>query len=417
MSWVTVLVLAMMVASDYKLRRRTPGESLSGRADLTVIAEVVVYGLVLAFLVLQVRRPPRLQRTSMLLTATFAFGVALAASAFYAVYPTTALVRGMQLLVTCGLAYAIAQTAGRGHLHRLVHAYIALVTVSVLFGAVFPFPRTSLQANRFNWLHVHAVMAATYLGLSVVLLIGLLLRNRNRWPYEGWPDRVYLAMLVLHVVALLATRTRGGLAGCVAGSFVVAIASVRRKSRLDVAVLTVLAVGLATLIASEDILSFLARGESSESLRTLSARTELWEEAFRLFWERPLFGYGLTASRGLFFETVGLGGAHNALVNVMVDAGVVGVVVFVAILWTLVRSARSLRGVNPVGDDIPIVLGVFTFLIVNSFTAEYMATPANTANIWLFVLVGWVGVLHRLARERRGPSNDGVPGAPKQLRR
>lgn len=389
------MVLAMCVASDYKLRTRAPGQSLSGRADVAVYVELVVYVLAAVFVVLQLGVAPTLKRLPPLLVAAWGFAITLALTAFYAVYPTLALVRAGQLLFTCALAHAIALRADRTHLHRLVHGFIGLVTVSVMFGLAKPFPRDGLQAHRFNWLYVHPVMAATYLGLTVVLLLGLLLRERRDWPTKAWPTPVYGLLLVVNLGALLATRTRGGLAGCVVGCFVVAMSSNRGKSRLDVVVLSTVVAILAAVLAGAEILSYLQRGESSQALSTLSNRTALWGQAWKLFLLRPLFGYGLTASRGLFFESVGLGGGHNALVNVMVDAGIFGVVAGAVLIGVLVHSARAERWWRPTGDDVPIILGVLGFLLMNSFTVEFMGTPANVANIWLFILVGWVLVLRR----------------------
>jgi hypothetical protein len=413
-SWVAVLPLCMMVVSDFEVRRRAPGTALRGGvggADAAVVVELVVYGLVALFLFFQLAHPPRFHRPVPALTALWAFGVVLVFTVLYAIYPALAAARGVQLLVTCGLAHAIALRADRSQLHWLAHAYVVLVTLSVGYGLAVPYPRTELQANRFTWLYVHPVMAATYLGLSVVLLVGILLRNRERAPAPRWPTWIYLVLLAVNLGALLATRTRGAMAGCLVGCFVVAMVGSKRTNRLDIAVLSIVVGVLAAILAMDEILSFLARGETSESLRTLSARTVLWQEAFERFGERPLFGYGLTASRGIFFDTVGLGGGHNALINVMVDAGAFGVVVFLSLIGVLIRSARSVQHRPGVGDDVPIILGALGFLIVNSVTAEFMATPGNVANIWFLVLVGWVVVLIRLAPPPEAPPRRLWPGA------
>ncbi len=412
--WLVVLPLAMMVSSDYKLRLRTPSESLSGRPDATVLVELLVYGIVAAFLVFQVSRPPRRDRLDTPLVAAWAFAITLALSASYAVYPTLALARGVQLLVTCGLGHAIALYADRTHLHRLLHGFVVLAGCSVMLGVVHRVPTPGLEANRFNWLHVHPVMSATYLGLAAVFLVGLLMRNRQRWASPAWSSWVYGALLAVSIGGLLATRTRGAMAGCVVGCFVTAIASLRRRSRLDLLVMSAVVAFVAWLLAGGEILSFLQRGESSKALRTLSARTELWSVAWRLFQHRPIFGYGLTASRGLFFDAVGLGGAHNALVNVMVDAGVFGIISGAVVIIVLIRSARSVPRSTATGGDVPLILGGIAFLLVNSFTVEFLGTPANVANIWLFILVGWVMVLRRV---NAPPPGETAPGAPGAVRR
>lgn len=394
-SWLVVLPLAMMVASDYKVRLRTPSQSLSGSADATVLVELVVYGLVAAFLFFQLSRPPSGNRVAPLLVSAWAFALVLTCTSAYSVYPLLGLARGTQLLVTCALGHAVALYARRDHLHRLVHAFVALAAASVVLGVAHPTPTPGLEANRFHWLHVHPVMVATYLGLAVVFLVGLLLRNKRRWPSPAWSKWAYVGLLVVCGGGLLATRTRGGLAGCVVGCFVTAIASMRRRSRLDLLVMSTVVGVVAWLLAGGEILSYLQRGESSKALRTLSARTELWTQAWHFFLQRPVFGYGLTASRGLFFSTVGLGGGHNALINVMVDAGLFGLVAGAFLIVRLIHFARSVPRSNPVRDDAPLILGAIAFLLVNSFTVEFLGTPGNVANIWLFLLVGWTMVLHR----------------------
>ncbi|MDP8991443.1 MAG: O-antigen ligase family protein, partial [Actinomycetota bacterium] len=402
-SWVAVLALAMMVASDYKLRLRPPSESLSGRPDFTVLIEIVVYAAVAAFLLLQVAGPPRLRRPTPLLFVAWGLSLTLFATAFYAEYPSLALVRGAQLLITCGLCQAVSRRATRVQLHWLAHAYVLLVTASVLFGAAFQFPRFRLQQNRFNWLYVHPVMAGSYLGLAVVLLV-CYLASRSRDRPVRWPGLVYAGLLCVNGAALLATRTRGAIAGCALGVVVAVLCSRPRRRKLDALVVMGAVAGFVTLVFGGVVLRFLERGESAETLATLNSRTELWEQAFEMVKARPLTGYGLTASRGVFVETIGLGGGHNALVNVLTDSGIFGLLWFLALLVVLAASIWQLKKRSaPVGDR-TILWAVLAFLLVNSTTNEALGTPANVANIWLFVLVGWAGVLQRARLRPDQPS-------------
>jgi O-antigen ligase len=130
-------------------------------------------------------------------------------------------------------------------------------------------------------------------------------------------------------------------------------------------------------------------------LATLNSRTTLWSEAFGYLRKRPIFGYGLTASRSLFLDTLGLGGAHNGFVNVSTDAGIVGAAWWLGLLAilgiTLRRLARQCRFVL----DVALLAGTLAFLVVDSLTTEGLGTPANSAVTWLFVVTAWVVVLQR----------------------
>ncbi|MEI2655114.1 MAG: O-antigen ligase family protein [Microthrixaceae bacterium] len=145
-----------------------------------------------------------------------------------------------------------------------------------------------------------------------------------------------------------------------------------------------------------------SRGESTESITTLSNRTLLWDIAFQLVGERPLTGYGLTASRGVFFEAIHLGGAHNAFVNVLVDGGIVAAGLWLGVIVTIgiaIRNAARRRDV-----DTALLAGLLVTLMVNGLTTEGVGSGSGVSALWLFILAGWVGVMQReWAAHRRSP--------------
>jgi O-antigen ligase len=108
-------------------------------------------------------------------------------------------------------------------------------------------------------------------------------------------------------------------------------------------------VALSTLAlnGSSAIESFFTRGESLQQLSTLNSRTDLWAYAFELFPQHPLYGFGLTASPGLFLDSIGLGGGHNAAVNLLIDNGVLGALVWMTLLVTILVTATRLSRTRP----------------------------------------------------------------------
>ena len=50
--WAFTLPLALMLASDYKLRSRDVDNAVGGSADLTVLVEIAIYGAAAFYLVM-----------------------------------------------------------------------------------------------------------------------------------------------------------------------------------------------------------------------------------------------------------------------------------------------------------------------------------------------------------------------------
>lgn len=409
--WAVTLPLALMLASDYKLRSRDVDQTVGGSADLTVLIEIGIYGLAGLYLVNRFGlRPPR-RRISGLLLATWTFFGYAAFSALWSPFKSLGIVRGAQLVIAVLLAHALATRATPGDLRRLAHAFIVIVVLSVGIGVAHPFPRTSHTEERFNWLYVHPVQAGVYLAVAVLLAVGYLIRwttPRDRL----WHPAVYMAVIVVLTGALVATGTRGAALGCAAGLLVLLAAGRGPKGRVDVAVMGAAIAVLAVLAFSDRILAFVARGESAEKLASLNSRTELWGFAMDAFAQEPFFGHGLGASRGLFLDDIGLGGGHNAFVNALVDEGALGTAAFTAMLMTLGFVLLLMARQRTLRADAGMLLGMLAFFLVDSITTEGLAAPANVSSAWLLIIVGWAETLRRQGGDPvpdAGPGRSAVP--------
>ena len=231
--------------------------------------------------------------------------------------------------------------------------------------------------------------------IGTLMAVAYMRSEEMRDVLKIWPRWMYTAVGVWIALALLLTKTRGSLAGCLVGLIVLAALHTRASTKFDIGALATLFITFVTVGFGSAIISYLERGQDISKLSTLNERTNLWAQAFQEFKVRPIFGDGLGASRGIFLDTIGLGGGHNAFVNVLVDAGLLGTLPFLALL-TMVGFAlyRFRRGTDGFRDAV-LLLPIFCGLIVNSMTAEFMAVPANNASIWLFLFVGWIAVLRR----------------------
>jgi O-antigen ligase len=396
--WPIVCVLAFVVASDYKFRLRANNDTIQGQADIFVVIEVATYALIAAFLFWRFKPTFRLRRADAVTYLGYAYIVVCVGSALYSPYHALALVRAGQMVVVLAFARSVARHADPAAPHRIAHAYAVLIAGSTIFGVLVPYPKLPSQPGRFTWLYIHPVEAGMLLAIAVIILTAYLLGSRVPRNGPRWHLGVYAVLWLICVAGLLATGTRGAALGAVVGIVVVVATRWRGIRKLEIALLGGIALGGVALALGPQITAFVARGESAAQLATLNFRTDLWSQALADFAQHPLYGFGFTADRGLFLDTTGLGGGHNAIINLLVDTGLVGTAVWFALLIGIGVTAYRLRP-RGMATDRGLVLALLVGMFANSMFTDELGAPANAMCTWLFVLLAWVGIL-RGARER-----------------
>jgi O-antigen ligase len=226
---------------------------------------------------------------------------------------------------------------------------------------------------------------------------------------------VYGGLLVFQVVFLLLTRTRGSIGGALVALAVMAWLSSGRKARPELILGSLIAGGAFALTFGRQILEFLTRGETVDQLGTFNRRTEIWSLAWDSFLERPFFGLGFNSAKGVFFDETGLGGAHNSVINVMIDVGLAGLIWWVLLVVSalvLLGRLRRIERRSPVllpgatgtaRNDHLILTGIFVALLINSITTEGLGAGVNVMAIWLFLACAWLTLLDADQRTVRRP--------------
>jgi exopolysaccharide production protein ExoQ len=393
--WVAAVAVSLMVASEYSVRRRAQGASLSGTADNAVVIELAVYAAASAFMLLAIVRPPSGRRAAPVLVALWGFTLAMLLAACWSPFPRLAIARGVQLVIVATLGHLVAEHATPQALSRLCHTFAAVMVLSVGIGIVLPFGSFPGAAGRFSWLYVHPNVAGGFLAIGATVTLALLQRRRRGDLLAApWRPSTYTVLLLIEIGGLLATRSRGSMTALALGLGAVLVAGARGRKRLDVVLVTASMTTIVWLLAATDLVAFWDRGDSAEELGSLNSRTEVWGQAWQLFGQRPLLGHGFMSARGVFLDTFGLGGAHNAFVEVLVNSGVFGTAFWIALLVLVVVGAvRVARAGLPDG---PLLVGVVGALVGTAMTAGGLGQAATVQNVWLFLVAGWVVAAPRL---------------------
>ncbi|MGI9646609.1 MAG: O-antigen ligase family protein [Ilumatobacteraceae bacterium] len=405
--WIIPLVL--IVATEYKFRRRSIDDALAGSIDPTIALELGVYALIGAWVVW--RLAPNRPRLVPLLVIMWGYVLTTAASALYSVFPMLGLARAVQLVIIAAVIHLVAVEGTLRTVRVLVHGWVALISVSIVAGLLYASPATLDQASRrgigrFTWLDVHPVSAGSMLAVSILMLFGLWLSAaRMRLP---WPRWVYGALFLVQFAALIATRTRGSIAGaCIAIGLMAWLWSGQRM-KPQLALASLVAFGGVMFAFGDQIVNFAMRGETTAQLGTFNRRTEIWSLAWESFLARPLHGLGFTSAKGVFFDETQLGGAHNAAINVMIDVGLLGIFWWLLLLGATIVAVRRLRPTDPRIDAAPgatgtrksdrlVIIGVLTASLINSVTTEGLGAGVNVSLIWWLAMIAWVLILERTA--------------------
>ncbi len=257
---------------------------------------------------------------------------------------------------------------------------------------------------------------------------------------ERWIPRLLLLSCILvfiAAIALAANPSRGGfLALCTVGAYVI-FRSPRRG--LAVGVLSLAALALA-LIAGP---SFWAEIQNTTDVSTDSTgglRLRAWTAGLNMWFHHPIFGVGA----GNFpwqlgaFESAGsvqelgrsLGGmaAHSMWVELLADLGLVGVVSFLALLWSawsgaerVIRKAGRLARWSSVRSDL-LQLRAVAFAVQGAILAASVSgiflSILYYAHIWILFAVGNAlpFVLARIERAEAPPMAD-ILASPSAVRR
>lgn len=401
--WPRAALLAafpLVLLAGTKFRIRDPTATLSGSVDAQVIFEVGAFALLALFVgmvAVSLRLwPIRVSRWEWVLIA---FATLAIGSVAWSPIPNFTLVRAFQLATLLALAMVSIRVLGPEETIRALTWSVALyVVVMAAIGATVPGASGVRTASyetggRFSWFGVHPILAATLAGLGAALLIaeGLFV-DRDRWTRFGpVPAQVLVPALLL---VLGFARARGPL---IAFTAAVAVLVFRRYSKPWLASIALAASVAATValafvntgvaveawlresaMSENPAVEFVTRGNTLEYLSTLGGRTQLWSEVLQLVFERPIVGWGYAASRDVILDRVPWAGyAHNAVVQTLVDLGVVGtLLIWIAVARATVADLFQHRWTDSRSGAVRGRLFVaLVFILVLSIVSETFAGP------------------------------------------
>jgi O-antigen ligase len=327
-----------------------------GMGTLTRIVGVVAFGLgVLAVIERGQIRTPK---------SFHAFAVVFLAwgclSFYWAVDPVGSIPiinRYVQLIALIWLLWEFSNTpARRRGLYQayVFGAYIAVISTLLNYQEGV----TAVGASRFAASEeTNPNDTALLLVLALPLAWHLALTTKRFWVV--WINRLYLP---LGLLCVFLTGSRSALVVGMVALFLIPWTLVQINLRVRVAAVALAVICAVIATAYVPALLWQRLGTTGDELTegTLNNRTVIWKAGLTVYPQHPIIGFGIL---GYSFATRPLlgtnRGAHNAYLSVLVEQGLVGLSLFLALLWTVFRAARR----SPPEDRKLLLVLFFTIVI------------------------------------------------------
>jgi O-antigen ligase len=260
-----------------------------------------------------------------------------------------------------------------------------------------------VDIRRVSGLYGQVMTFAYSLQFSVLALVAFFFAPRVWSTLTRVPWWIAAAMLLLSVVALYFTYTRGAMLGVAAG---LAALATRRSWKLGLILALAGVAGIALLALNADRDTEERGDRGSRYLQTDSAiRLGQWRAASLSFLERPAFGWGyrnfelqsaalkerygfekdVVRKRGqprqvIYFQ----GHAHNNVLESLASMGVAGGVTFLAFALSWLREAwRSRHGLL-------LAPPVVAFLVSGMFENTFFDSEVVNCLLLLYLITQWV---------------------------
>ena len=234
-----------------------------------------------------------------------------------------------------------------------ISVFLCYVSIALLVVA----PAITFKGGRFIGVFKHIPYMVTVATLASIFLIYELFAKEN-----SRSRKIYLLLSVaVSMAALILTGTRSALFAVVLSYFLAFLFFPARKAASQfIKVSVAFSLVIATVLFGQSISNYaleVVRGESAVGLRAaqdgVASRFSEFERGYEIFSKNPIIGQGLLSKFGEINETeVGQYNANKDPHNILVSAGVIGGIGFIAIVFIgfaglIAVSFQKLRSAPP----------------------------------------------------------------------
>lgn len=232
---------------------------------------------------------------------------------------------------------------------------------------------------------------AAFYTMYTVVLIGLYFSMKR-----GIPKIVVQGVIFLNGFCILFLLSRAAYIAFVIGLFFLFLVKGRKWLLPLILIAMFWQVALPEKVRERILMTTNEYGELDKSSAN---RLLVWEESLKLFGESPITGVGYGVFSRLGFQ---LGDTHNIYLRILAEQGLVGMVIFLLLLFIMfIQGIKLFRGGD---DDLSKGLGLgfavsIIVLMINNVFGNRWTYMELSAYLWIFA--GLVARLNAFADEAR----------------
>lgn len=174
-------------------------------------------------------------------------------------------------------------------------------------------------------------LLVTSIALLFPMTVKGMLKNTFKW-----------GGLLLLVVALLMTASRGAVLACVCAVFVCMLLQKNFKKKFKYILIIAIAVIALIFINRNSNVNFIGNLFERFQEGGGSNRVDIWEHSISAFVEKPILGSGLGASPNVIRRYYGVSiGSHNTFITFLLEGGIVLFALFVLLIFNVYKKLRG----------------------------------------------------------------------------
>ena len=297
-------------------------------------------------------KPTRLTQSGAAALWMLAYALIATASALYSPTPALTLWKGFEVfaivITAISLSDKFSQLEDIQRLVNIFSLFILFFVCDLLFSVLIApgqaFANFAASTGRMAFaahgiapfFHPNSMTQAGAWLFSLTLASAIIPLTKSR------QNVIKILLIIMASTAMILGHSRTSLFACMITIIIVLVYGGYIRTAITLGLLG--SVAFLTTGATDYLVEFLLRGQNTEVFTSLSGRIHFWEDTWNAFKESPLFGKGFYAGQR---ELFGSSTVDNTYLEVLLNLGVVGFIVFLAPLaitfYTLFKSRPVLR--------------------------------------------------------------------------